>query len=150
MHSEDGRLLLIGTARGISLGMELELFDQRFVESSLEEWRSFTVKLEKEWTHERILQTILERYRFLYKRAQEEITKLEMENRDMRTKGVSYADRRKFTERIESGEKFLLGLKNDAERLKKNVYGIRQFMEPSDMECVKENGFGKFLLTFLP
>ena len=112
------------------------------------QYESLLTGLEQEWPSRKIQQFLLERNKWLQQRTKELIEKTELENRDARTKGESYQQRKRFTSKISVGYKYLLELEMKAMDIKEGRYSVRGMVKPADVSLVERFGFARYLKLF--
>jgi hypothetical protein len=138
-------LFWIGSSENISLGIKHGFTTAEAVEAALKEWHEFMETLGNEWPSDRIKNWINSYYDRHIATLDAFIVKLEIQNRDERTKGVSYKDRKVISEKIEAGHRVVASMRKDAAEAKAKSYNVHQFVEPIDMPMVKEKGFEALL-----
>lgn len=125
-----------------------ELASSDEIEAIKRQYESFVADLEQEWPFRKIQQFLLERNKWLQQRTKELIEKTELENRDARTRGESYQQRKRFTSKISVGYKYLLELEVKAMEIKDSRYSVRGMVKPKDISLVERFGFARYLKLF--
>lgn len=113
-------------------------------------WNNLTVKLEQEWTAQRVKdwwrkrkEEMLAVLRHTYSDCTKRITDIELENRDARVKGQSYKERQAITTRIKKVKDYRTSLKDIADNLKKSElpsYNILDHVQIEEMDIIDSKG----------
>lgn len=115
------------------------------MEKTKDEYAQFLTNLNIEWPAERVKEFILAELRrkceWCVKRTQE----IEFENRDARTKGVSFKDRQKYSKQLEELKKLFHDLRAKGVEYSKQNLLAQQFVTPIHAQVILSDGFEKYL-----
>lgn len=102
---------------------------------------AFIVRLNLEWPSDRIKAFMLEDYRERCRMCLEKEKVLEIENKDARRMGMSFTERRVFTERIKGIRQLFNEYRDVGLRVKKGSFSATDLVTPSDMALINTHGF---------
>lgn len=98
-------------------------------------------KLREEWPETRLRQYILEQLRESCLWAKKKREEMEIENKEARVKGVSYAERKKYSTKIEALDHLFLKWRNRGIKYTKSPIQIQDIIQPEDLSYVQALGF---------
>lgn len=114
------------------------------------EWDNFTVKLQAEWTPEKLKEYIHKKrqkyvndLRHSYLNCQNIIKDIEIENKEARVKGVSFKDRRVIIDKMKKTIEYRDSLKDKSEEIKRiqlPTYDVLELIDKDEMGLI--SGYG--------
>lgn len=125
------------------------------INEAVQAYWEFSHLLADEWPESRIRQLLednknrlLQLKREEYRKTAIRLKELELENRDARAKGMSYKDRKVYTQKIKAGHQLVQLIKQEVTLI--NKFSFPKFkapdlVDPSDMPFVKRIGFEAFI-----
>lgn len=126
------------------------LITEEALERAKQEYHAWLTALETEWPPNRVKQAILEEFRRKCEWTLKKRETLEISNRDARSRGVSYAERKKTSSQIEALTKLFNEYKaRGLEYKKRNDIYARNFLTPLDVIVCEEKGFEHILRVFI-
>lgn len=138
-------LAWIDTPETIALALQGEVGSMEQFEEAVKLYEGFTAKLDSEWKSERIRDFLIAKKREQYQQTARLIKKLELDNRDARTKGVSFMKRKVYTDKIAIGYRLVIDLQKEAHQMKRTNYRASNMVCPLDFPFIEKEGFEKYL-----
>lgn len=142
------KLLLLEHSEFIDVAVKEGLVTFDAIDKMSQEFESFSWEIEKQWPPSRIKEFIVQHHRDTYAKCGKRIREVELENRDDRIRGVSFANRKKHADKM----KFLYDYATHSAKrgidAKSLVYDVRLMVEPTDMILIERSGFEFFLKLY--
>jgi len=142
------KLLLLEHSEFIDVAVKEGLVSFEEIDKMSDEFETFSYSIEKEWPPSRIKEFIVQHHRDTYAKCGKMIGDVELENRDDRIKGVSFAERRKHTDKMKRLYDYASHSAKRGIDAKALVYDVRIMVEPTDMIFIERSGFKEFLKLF--
>lgn len=129
----------------LPLAIEAGNLTMEEAEDAKSRYDAFVEELEAEWPDVRVKEFLLAKARRSCKYAAKKLADTELENKEARRKGISYADRQIYTKRMQAAKEFFIEWRDKGLKWSKQSFTARQFVTPLDVDFIQERGFDTHL-----
>lgn len=113
------------------------------------DYASEVMRLEEEWPQEKLRALVVGTMRDMCQFALKKREQLEIENKEMRARGISYAERKICSAKIDMADKLFNKWRDMGIKYSKGQLEVYDFVQPDDMEYIHTMGFEQHIKSAL-